>query len=362
MSEVVEVYRDRGSTVVVQKSPRSRRRLNDLEDRVFQQEKTTQALVERAYELKDHITSDKFKPSTMDAALQQLWHEHIRTITSTVKKLSRDIESIKYEVAARDVQTQDATLQTRNVEQLAHAGVSDLRGRVVRCDTSIARLAQDVRVVSSSAQLETDRIRQTAEANKSKTEQMEKEMNDMTRRMDKLLSEQEGKLQSMRGNSSKQMEDIDSRLKRIIEDIRMNIESNKRWAETERMRIEQQLMQIVEMNANAAHTRQETFENKVMERIDSLQRSVEECRAEYKKCKEELKEKADKAETSQRMDRLTLHMESEFARLKSEYRDGFESVKESIDTTNKLVNGKIKLVKDEVTRDLNNVKKMIVLI
>lgn len=59
---------------------------------------------------------------------------------------------------------------------------------------------------------------------------------------------------------------------------------------------------------------------------------------------------------------MNLHMESEFARLKSEYRDGFDSVKESINTTNKLVNGKIQLVKDEVTRDINNVKKMIVLI
>jgi len=62
------------------------------------------------------------------------------------------------------------------------------------------------------------------------------------------------------------------------------------------------------------------------------------------------------------MDRVTLHMETEFSRLKKEYRDGFESVKESIDTTNRLVNGKIKLVKDDLSRDISNVKKMIVLI
>jgi len=55
-------------------------------------------------------------------------------------------------------------------------------------------------------------------------------------------------------------------------------------------------------------------------------------------------------------------METEFSRLKKEYRDGFESVKESIDTTNRLVNGKIKLVKDDLSRDISNVKKMIVLI
>jgi len=46
----------------------------------------------------DRLTSEKFSPSSMDAALQQLWHEHIRTITSSVKKLSRDVDSIKQEV------------------------------------------------------------------------------------------------------------------------------------------------------------------------------------------------------------------------------------------------------------------------
>ena len=55
-------------------------------------------------------------------------------------------------------------------------------------------------------------------------------------------------------------------------------------------------------------------------------------------------------------------MDSDLSRLKNEYRDGFASVKESINTTNQLVNGKVKLVKEELTREISNVKKMVVLI
>ena len=40
----------------------------------------------------------------MDIALQQLWHEHIRTITSTVKQLSRELDAIKQEVRLIKVQ------------------------------------------------------------------------------------------------------------------------------------------------------------------------------------------------------------------------------------------------------------------
>ena len=36
----------------------------------------------------------------------------------------------------------------------------------------------------------------------------------------------------------------------------MTVDSNRRWAEGERMRIEQQLMQIVELNNSVAQTKQ----------------------------------------------------------------------------------------------------------
>jgi len=45
-----------------------------------------------------------------------------------------------------------------------------------RCDSLIARLAQDVRSVSAANQLEADRLKQNAESNKSKTEQIEREV------------------------------------------------------------------------------------------------------------------------------------------------------------------------------------------
>ena len=45
---------------------------------------------------------------------------------------------------------------------------------------------------------------------------------------------------------------------------------------------------------------QESFESKIMERVDSLQRSIEDCREECRKCREELKEKAHKNDASNR--------------------------------------------------------------
>lgn len=78
-------------------------------------------------------------------------------------------------------------------------------------------------------------------------------------------------------------------------------------------------------------------------------------------CMRELQSKI-KVNLFVRMKKQNERFEEEMSRLKSEYREGFASVKESIDTTNRLINGKIKLVKDELTRDLTTIKKMVVLI
>jgi len=44
-------------------------------------------------------------------------------------------------------------------------------------------------------------------------------MSEITRRMDKLLGEQEGRIQSMQGSSARQMEDIDARIKVLCSNV-----------------------------------------------------------------------------------------------------------------------------------------------
>ena len=42
----------------------------------------------------------------------------------------------------------------------------------------------------------------------------------------------------------------------ILEDMRLVMESNKKYAETERLRIEQQMMQLIELNSSIIQTKQ----------------------------------------------------------------------------------------------------------
>lgn len=70
-------------------------RMNSLEDRLSNQERTTAVLLDQAFRIKDGITS-YFQGNKSfhneDTAARQLLENHIQIITSIVKKLSHDIE------------------------------------------------------------------------------------------------------------------------------------------------------------------------------------------------------------------------------------------------------------------------------
>lgn len=63
-----------------------------------------------------------------------------------------------------------------------------------------------------------------------------------------------------------------------------------------------------------------------------------------------------------RFEELSRQINRDAIKLRSEYSESFASVKESLDSTNRLINAKIKLVKDELAKEINGVRKMIVLV
>ena len=76
-------------------------RVEQLEDRILCHEKTTAALVEHAFRIKDDIVSSLQKMQNKgggDRLARLFLEEHIRNITAIVKQLNRDIEVWHVEV------------------------------------------------------------------------------------------------------------------------------------------------------------------------------------------------------------------------------------------------------------------------
>uniref|UniRef100_A0A8C6V9S8 Family with sequence similarity 81 member B n=1 Tax=Naja naja TaxID=35670 RepID=A0A8C6V9S8_NAJNA len=124
-------------------------RVNSLEDRLSNQERTTAVLLDQAFRIKDGVVSylqgnKNFQQG--EAAAHQLLENHIQTITSVVKKLSHDIEELERQIKARDEVTSGTNFAVQSLDHKQMQGVGDLRGRVARCDASIAKLSGDINI------------------------------------------------------------------------------------------------------------------------------------------------------------------------------------------------------------------------
>uniref|UniRef100_A0A8C4XZK1 Family with sequence similarity 81 member B n=1 Tax=Gopherus evgoodei TaxID=1825980 RepID=A0A8C4XZK1_9SAUR len=155
-------------------------RVNLLENRLSSQERTTAVLLDQAFRIKDDIVS-YLKGSKGhqqgETTARQLLENHIQTITSIVKKLSHDIEVLEKQIRTRDNVTTGTTFAVQSLDHKYLHGFGDLRGRVARCDASIAKLSGDINIIRHEIQRlekEIGVVRSTSESYANNLEMKEK--------------------------------------------------------------------------------------------------------------------------------------------------------------------------------------------
>uniref|UniRef100_A0A3B4ZDC5 Family with sequence similarity 81 member B n=1 Tax=Stegastes partitus TaxID=144197 RepID=A0A3B4ZDC5_9TELE len=118
-----------------------------LEGHLSSQDRTLAVLLEQAFRIKEEVAAglQSGRGSVqVEAVSRKLLENHILTITRIVQQLSVDIQTLERQIAQRDSVTSGTTLAVQKLEQKNMAGIGDLRGRVARCDASIAKLSADV--------------------------------------------------------------------------------------------------------------------------------------------------------------------------------------------------------------------------
>ncbi|KAK1792180.1 hypothetical protein P4O66_012139, partial [Electrophorus voltai] len=112
------------------------------------QERTLAALLEQAFRVKEDIVGSLHATQgsvLMEASARKLLENHIQTITHIVKQLSKDIQVLEAQVVQRDSVASGMSFAVQSLDHKNLAGIGDLRGRVARCDASIAKLSGNMR-------------------------------------------------------------------------------------------------------------------------------------------------------------------------------------------------------------------------
>lgn len=342
-------------------------RIDVLENRIVATERSTTALLDRALKIKeDVITNLNYTHGTWqeERNARVSLQEHVKTITDAVRKLGNDIQDLHAQIRSRDGTVEGSQNAVRNLEMAHVAGVTDLKGRVVRCDTNISRLATDLKTCYE--QLRSLNSEQTTTNSKlaDKFNVQDQKISQLAAKIDKLVGEQTMQLRRVEGDSTHQLSSLEANTRQLIQETRSQVNTYKSMEAGERDKLEARLMALIERSNHDRDSRVDTWQKRAEEAINNLQKRVikiEEDSSRDKERQQLLVQQLENKIQSSVQSQIRQHKE-EMAKLKREVRDGFIALREAIDHMKQVLDGKRKLLEEQLRKEIGQIRKMVVLI
>lgn len=342
-------------------------RIDALEERLHAQERTTQGLIDRAFKIKeDVIDSLNFAQGTWNEEKQArgLLQEHIRTITAVVNRLNGDISAIEESIKARDSAHVGTNNAVKNLEVHHVATLTDLKGRIVRCDSAIAKLGTDVRSCFDSIRQLNQQQQEVSNRIMDRINGVEQQLIAINNQVERNSGESRMKLTHLEGDTNTQMSMIDAKTRQMVDDVKNMMTSLQASMDAERERSEQRILAMIEKNGAA----KDLLIEKLDKRLEDMQYGLE---ARIIKLEEQLGESRNymadiqthiESKLLAKMDNNIKRNTDEIARLKRECREGFATVHESISNVKTVMEGKRKLLEDQLKKEIGQIRKMVVLV
>ncbi|XP_044514886.1 protein FAM81A-like [Gracilinanus agilis] len=334
--------------------------VDQLEDRILCHEKTTAALVEHAFRIKDDIVNSLQKMQNKgggDRLPRLFLEEHIRNITAIVKQLNRDIEVLQEQIRARDNISYGTNSALKSLEMRQLSGLGDLRGRVARCDASIARLSAEHKTTYEGLQ-HLNKEQQAAKLIlETKIKDAEGQISQLLSRVDLSISEQRTKLKMTHRDSNHQLHLLDIKFKGTVEELSSQILSARNWLQQEQERIEKELLQKIDQLALVVKENSEISERTMEKKFSQMSAKLDKIEEIQKKNMDSQRLKSDDEKMNVRISKIELQMNEEMKEMKAEVNAGFAAIYESIGSLRQVLEAKMKIDKDQLLKQIHQLKK-----
>ncbi|XP_075788233.1 protein FAM81B isoform X1 [Pelodiscus sinensis] len=333
-------------------------RVNLLENRLSSQERTTAVLLDQAFRIKDDIVSylqGSKGHQQGEATARQLLENHIQTITSIVKKLSHDIEVLEKQIRTRDNVTTGTTFAVQSLDHKYLHGFGDLRGRVARCDASIAKLSGDINIIRHEIQKLEKEIGGVRSISESYANNLEMKVMRLLDKIEISNSEQNSHLKTVQGDQHHELQLLDFKVNGLLNDLRDQIQDQRKWTETQLRRSEQEQAYHINQFLNAMKERLETAEKKLEENMQ-LSLKLESTNKSQQNEMVPNQAKNDENKLHARITRFERQIWSELEEIQNEYRSGFQSIHEALNSLQQIQATKLKLEKKKFQKDIKKIR------
>ncbi|XP_067838278.1 protein FAM81B [Heptranchias perlo] len=341
----------------------SKSHLQIMDDRISNQERTTATLLEQAFRIKEDIITylrGNQGNYPVERISQQLLENHIQVITSILKQLSTDIEVLEEQIRTRDGVTAGTSFAVQSLDHKHLAGIGDLRGRVARCDASISKLAGDIRETSSEIQKAKNEIQDAKSSLEVQMKELERKVMVLLRKIDSSKCEHNSKLKAARGEQQHELQLLDLKITAALTEVHAQIQSQREWAEHKLDKTENEQGQRVDHLLHFTQEKTELTEKKILERLNHISVRLEKLEDRQSLDIESNRMKYSEKKINAKLAKVEKNIWYELESIKNEYREGFQSIKDSISSLSEISDKKIKMDKEKLQKDLKQIRRQII--
>ncbi|XP_054467714.1 protein FAM81B [Anoplopoma fimbria] len=331
-----------------------------LEGGLSGQERTLAVLLEQAFRIKQEVAAGLQSAQgsvQVEALSRRLLENHIMTITRIVKQLSVDLEALERQITQRDSIASGTTMAVQSLDQKNVAGIGDLRGRVARCDASIAKLSIDM----SSGERRVIRLQQEVAELRSAVDVRLKELevklyHDLWK-LEALLSEHSQGQKISMADLHTQVKLLEARMSGELKEV-------KEQTDSLRKQTEQQLNSLNQTHTESSQQLRTQLQDEMLEaesrlavRLRALDARVEQFEAQRDQtaCIQADQLKRSESKLVKRVTSVESSLRHELQLLKQEYHKGFLSVHDAIASLRQIGDIKSRLDKEKLQKDIRHV-------
>ncbi|KAJ7335766.1 hypothetical protein JRQ81_013707 [Phrynocephalus forsythii] len=338
-------------------------RVNSLEDRLSNQERTTAVLLDQAFRIKDGIVSylqgnKGFQPG--EATARQLLENHIQIITSIVKKLSHDIEMLERQIKTRDDVTSGTNFAMQSLDHKHMQGVGDLRGRVARCDASISKLSGDINIIRHEISKLEREIHTIQSSLENYVNNVETKVIQLLGKIETSNTEQNSNLKAIEGNQHHELQLLDLKTTGILNDFKEQIQNQRKWAENEVRRLFSfRKFLFQDKSYQCLSELDETVEKRIEDGFYLISKRIESTDKTELFNTELSQVKTDQNKLHARITRFEKLIWNELEEMQNEYKSGFQSIRDSLNALKHIQTTKLKLEEEKFKQDMKKMRQKI---
>ncbi|KAG9487999.1 hypothetical protein GDO78_007678 [Eleutherodactylus coqui] len=292
-------------------------RVELLEDRLCNQEKTTTILLDQAFKIKDNVSMLRGNGGQhWDLMAQRLLENHMQTVIQIIKQLSRDIEVLEKEIRTRDTVSSGTSFAVQSLDRKHLAGIGDLRGRVARCDASITKLSGDVMTTKAELRAQEKEIHNISAALEAHMKELDMKVMQLIGKMETSISEQSNKAKSAQGEQRHEIQLLDFKYL--------------------------------------------TTEKRLEENVHHLSLKIDNTDHAQKLDVKFTKLKNTEAKMVAKITKVESQIWDEIETMKSEYRAGFQAIQASLNSLQQIQDSKVKLESRRFQKDIKQMRRKIV--